>query len=125
MRVVLTVAAMALAAPAVAAEAPRCPCDFLAAPPAQTTDEETGWGAGADCHTEAGEALLFATGESGAFVYATGDRCEVGLLIQPFLRQADAISDAERAACIADSITLADRLEAAGVEVERAPTCGE
>lgn len=125
LRVILTAAVTALAVPAAAAEAARCPCDFLAEPPAHTTDEETGWGATADCHTEAGEALLFATGESGAFVTATGARCEVGFLSQPFLRQADGISNAERAACIADSITLADRLEAVGVEVERAPTCAE
>ena len=125
LRAILTTAVMALAAPAVAAEAVRCPCDFLAAPPAQATDEETGWGATADCQTDATEALLFATGESGAFVTATGDRCEVGRLNAPFLREAAGISDAERAACIADSITLADRLEAAGVEVERAPTCAE
>ena len=114
-----------LSAPAVAAAAPRCPCDFLAEPPAQTTDEKTGWGAGADCQSDAAEALMFATGESGAFVTATGDRCEVGRLNFPFLREADGISDAERAACIAESITLADRLEAAGVEVERVPTCTE
>ena len=106
-----------------AADAAECPCAFLDEPPTLTADAETGWGESAECQTDSEEAILFGTADSGAFVYAAEGRCEVGGLNSPFFREADGISEDEHAACLADSITLADRLEEIGIVVERAPGC--
>jgi hypothetical protein len=105
------------------ATAAECPCAFLDEPPALSADVTEGWGESAECQTDGKEAILFGTADSGAFVYAAEGRCEVGRLNYPFLREADGLGEEEQAACLADSITLADRLEEIGITVERAPGC--
>ncbi len=111
---------LALIPPAMAAD---CPCAFLDEPPALSADSAEGWGERAECQTVGEEAILFGSADSGAFVYAAEGRCEVGRLNYPFLREADGLGDEEHAACLADSIALADRLEEIGIAVERAPGC--